>query len=193
MCVELFYQQQISLGTVSGLRLIGYARSAFQSCKDTRFAHEEVPKDIVFLGFLAFQDSVREGAAEAVEKCRQAGVRVIMVTGDHLETGLAVASAVRILDLHSHNMKGNTTGISCSEVKLKNMSEDETQQLVCKTSVFARATPDDKLIILKTLQGFKKCVMATGDGTYAFHMNTLILLMFMISAVYGTEVSLIRL
>jgi magnesium-transporting ATPase (P-type) len=61
-------------------------------------------------------------------------------------------------------MNGNTTGISCSEVTLKNLSEDETQQLVCKTSVFARATPDDKLIILKTLQGFKKCVMATGDG-----------------------------
>jgi Ca2+-transporting ATPase len=117
-----------------------------------------------FLGFMAFQDPVREGVAEAVEKCHKAGVRVIMVTGDHLKTGLAVASASGILDSQGLEGREDVAGVSCADSLLQCMAEEEVQKLVSETSVFARATPNDKLIILETLQGSGKCVMATGDG-----------------------------
>ena len=113
---------------------------------------------------MAFQDPVREGVAEAVERCRKAGVRIIMVTGDHLKTGLAVASASGILDSQGLEGREDVAGVSCADSLLQCMEEEEVQKLVLETSVFARATPNDKLIILETLQGSGKCVMATGDG-----------------------------
>jgi len=116
-----------------------------------------------FLGFMAFQDSVRPGVAEAVSKCHQAGVRVIMVTGDHLKTGLSIALASGIL----LEGKEGIDGVSCADVQLHCMPEEEVRELVSEMSVFARATPNDKLIILETLQGSNKCVMATGDGMSA--------------------------
>ena len=117
-----------------------------------------------FLGFMAFQDPVREGVAEAMEKCHKAGVRVIMVTGDHLKTGLAIASAAGILDSRSLEGREDVAGVLCADSSLQSMAEEEIQQVVSETSVFARATPNDKLIILESLQGSGKCVMATGDG-----------------------------
>jgi Ca2+-transporting ATPase len=160
----------LTLPFCAGLRLIGYARSVTHTSEDVANQARGDPSSstamegTTFLGFMAFQDPVREGVAEAVEKCHKAGVRVIMVTGDHLKTGLAVASASGILDSQGLEGREDVAGVSCADSLLQCMAEEEVQKLVSETSVFARATPNDKLIILETLQGSGKCVMATGDG-----------------------------
>lgn len=163
-------EEQIWAAASAGLRLIGYARSVTHTSEDIANQARGDPSSATavegttFLGFMAFQDPVREGVAEAVEKCHQAGVRVIMVTGDHLKTGLAIASASGILDSQGLEGREDIAGVSCADSLLQSMPEEEIKKLVAETSVFARATPNDKLIILETLQGSGKCVMATGDG-----------------------------
>ncbi|KAG0592818.1 hypothetical protein KC19_1G283300 [Ceratodon purpureus] len=163
-------EEQIWAAASAGLRLIGYARSVTHTSEDIANQARGDPSSATalegttFLGFMAFQDPVREGVAEAVERCRKAGVRIIMVTGDHLKTGLAVASASGILDSQGLEGREDVAGVSCADSLLQCMEEEEVQKLVLETSVFARATPNDKLIILETLQGSGKCVMATGDG-----------------------------
>lgn len=147
--------------------MIGYAHGDSQTNGDHVTAENGVSTILdgtVFLGFLAFHDPIRQGAADAVNKCQQAGVRIILVTGDHLKTGLAVAASAGILDSHEYDLKGNAAGVLCSEVHFASMEKDEVKKLVSDTNVFARATPADKLAILEALQASKKCVMATGDG-----------------------------
>nr|PNR54902.1 hypothetical protein PHYPA_005795 [Physcomitrium patens] len=163
-------EEQIWGAASAGLRLIGYAQSVTHRSEDVANKARGDPSSVTamegttFLGFMAFQDAVRPGVAEAVETCHQAGVRVIMVTGDHLKTGLSIASASGILDYEGFEGREDVAGVSCADVLLQCMAEEEIQNLVAETCVFARTTPNDKLIILETLQGSGKCVMATGDG-----------------------------
>lgn len=116
-----------------------------------------------FLGFFSFLDKIRTEAAASVLQCQEAGVRVIMVTGDHVETAGAVAQQVGIIpseqDLHSSDQ-----AVSCTDIRFSHMLKEEQEDIVMNKSVFARATPADKLSILKALQSSGKCVMATGDG-----------------------------
>ncbi len=111
-------------------------------------------EDLVFLGLEGMIDPPREEAIEAVAKCRRAGIRVVMITGDHAKTAQAIAGRLRIGD------KGEVvTGES-----LSTMSDEELYRIVEDVSVYARVAPVDKFRITTQLQKRGHIVAMTGDG-----------------------------
>lgn len=110
---------------------------------------------LVFCGLAAMSDPPRPDAVEAVKLCRLAGIRPVMITGDHIGTACAVAREVGI----------SASGEECiSGRELDKMSQEELEQKVEKFSVFARATPEHKVRIVKALRKNGKVVAMTGDG-----------------------------
>jgi magnesium-transporting ATPase (P-type) len=110
---------------------------------------------LVFLGLHAMIDPPRAEAAAAVRGCQRAGVRVVMITGDHARTGAAIAAALGI--------EGAERG-AVSGVELEAMGDEELQAVVRERSVFARVAPEHKLRIVRALQAVGETVAVTGDG-----------------------------
>ncbi|MFW5733917.1 MAG: cation-translocating P-type ATPase [Oceanidesulfovibrio sp.] len=114
---------------------------------------EQAEKDLVFAGMWGIEDPPRETVIQSIENARRAGIRVIMLTGDHASTASAVAREVGI-------MEGRTyTGDD-----LESMSDPEFEEAVAEASVFARVSPSHKLRILEALQESGYVVAMTGDG-----------------------------
>ncbi|KAG6541556.1 hypothetical protein Mapa_017078 [Marchantia paleacea] len=160
--------EQVTKVASAGHRLIAYAYSDVQNktSKATKGSirasnHLSVFERAIFLGFLSFIDPVREEAAASVQQCQRAGVRVIMVTGDHIETAVSVAQQVGIVSTEQEE-DSSDMAVSCTDMHLATLGKDELGDLVMRTRVFARATPTDKLLILESLQACAKSVMATG-------------------------------
>ncbi len=114
----------------------------------------EAETDLIFVGLVAMHDPPRPDVKEAVAKCRSAGVRPVMITGDHPLTGLAIAK-----DLDITRDDRNLTGID-----LEKMSSEELAEAVLETSVYARVSPEHKLRIIDSLQDSGEIVAMTGDG-----------------------------
>lgn len=112
-------------------------------------AHEA---DLTFIGLAAISDPPREGARSAIESCLDAGIRVVMITGDAKPTALAVAGEV---GLRGEALLGH---------ELDTMTQSEFEQTVERVSVFARAEPRHKVRILEALQAGDRVVVMTGDG-----------------------------
>eukprot|EP00897_Mesotaenium_endlicherianum_P004021 jgi/Mesen1/3647/ME000200S02723 len=162
-------------GPHSGLRMVGYAAKELSEAEAGELTpgggcneDPDAPsglldlKDAAFLGAVAFEDPIREGAADAVLACTNAGIRVIMVTGDHVSTATAVATRVGIL-----SPQDVAEGVlSCAECPPHRMADEEISEVLSSALVFARATPGDKLRILDSLQAAGHCVAVTGDGKW---------------------------
>jgi Ca2+-transporting ATPase len=116
-------------------------------------AGQEVEQDMVLVGVIGFIDPPRPEVPQAIRNCQQAGIRVIMITGDHPETARTIAGQVGI------NNQKVLTG-----TELATMSDDALKQAIKTTSVFARTTPEDKLRIVKLLKAMGEVVAVTGDG-----------------------------
>lgn len=112
-------------------------------------------KDIVFVGLVGMIDPPRPEARDAVAKCRTAGIRPVMITGDSLVTASAIASDLGIL-------KEGDEAILGAEVDI--MTEEELQERVDKVSVYARVSPENKISIVKAWQAKGAVVAMTGDG-----------------------------
>jgi cation-transporting P-type ATPase I len=110
--------------------------------------------ELRFLGFVALADRVRPTAAEAVAKLRGAGVRVVMVTGDHPHTAESVAAELGVLD----------GGRVLSGVDLDRMDDDELTGILPEVTVFARTAPAQKVRIVRLLRRAGQVVAVTGDG-----------------------------
>ncbi|MDZ7700228.1 MAG: HAD-IC family P-type ATPase [Deltaproteobacteria bacterium] len=115
----------------------------------------QMEKDMVFLGVVGMKDKVRQEAAEAVQKAQAAGIRTIMITGDHRLTALAVGREVHLLEDESE-------AVNCRD--LDGLSEAELNRVVQKASVFARAAPEHKVRIVSALKATGAVVGMTGDG-----------------------------
>lgn len=118
--------------------------------------------DLEFLGFVGMIDPPRPGALEAVKKAQLANIRVIMKTGDHKATALAIAKAVGIVSKKVEASLQWPLVMTGSE--LEELSDDQFSKVIEKVSVFARLTPAMKLRILETLQKQGHTVAMTGDG-----------------------------
>lgn len=118
-------------------------------------AKEEIEKDLVFAGMAAMEDPPRKEAVEAVRLCRQAGIRPIMITGDHVLTAEAVASELGILDKNGKTVTG---------AQMERMTEEELEKTAKEATVFARVAPEHKVRIVKALQKGGHVVAMTGDG-----------------------------
>ena len=106
-----------------------------------------------FLGLVGLADPVRKEALPAVRMCREAGIRVVMITGDYPETAMNIAKQIEL------NRDGSITG-----PEFEKLSERERIEIVKSISVFSRVTPTHKLIIVNTLQEAGEVVAMTGDG-----------------------------
>ena len=112
-------------------------------------------KDLVFLGLVGMMDPPREGVAEAVQSFRKAHVQTVMITGDHVDTALAIAKELGIAQSHEQCMKGE---------ELDTLSEEELMERVEGIRVFARVSPEHKVRIVHALKAKGKTVAMTGDG-----------------------------
>jgi len=134
-----------------GMRVLGVACAQW----DDR-AWPEDPRDFAFrwLGFVALADPLRPAVPAAIAECRQAGVRVIMITGDHAGTALAIAREAGI----------RTEGGTLTGADLETLPDAELAQAVRRVDVFARVLPEQKLRLVEALKAAGEVVAMTGDG-----------------------------
>ncbi len=116
---------------------------------------EALEKDLTFIGLVGMIDPPRAEAKAAVAVCKEAGIRPVMITGDHVVTASAIAKELGILN------EGDT---AITGTELDNMSEEELDNNVEKISVYARVSPENKIRIVKAWQKKNQVVSMTGDG-----------------------------
>lgn len=125
------------------------------SSKTILIDEKEAEKDLTFIGLQGMIDPPRPEVKEAVKECKEAGIKTIMITGDHVITARAIAGQLGILTKKSKVMDGN---------ELSDLSLEELEDVVEDVSVFARVSPQHKLKIVKALQNRGHIVAMTGDG-----------------------------
>lgn len=116
---------------------------------------EDVERDLVFLGMTGMIDPPRKEVIQAVETCHQAGIRVVMITGDHKVTAVEIARQLHIYE------EGNTV---LTGPELDRLTSAQLRETVKNATVFARVSPADKLRIIQALQANGEVVAMTGDG-----------------------------
>jgi len=121
---------------------------------DTEKLSQESVKDLIFVGLVGMMDPPRPEVKEAITKAKKAGIRVIMTTGDHKGTAVAIAKEIGLTESED----------AFTEEELLEMSENEFEEAIKNVSVFARLTPGMKLRIAETLQKQGNVVAMTGDG-----------------------------
>ncbi len=112
-------------------------------------------EDLTFVGLIGMIDPPREGVREAVETCSRAGIKTVMITGDHIKTAKAIAKDLGILKLHDLAITGE---------ELSKIPQSTLEKEIKKYSVFARVSPEDKVRIVKAFQSTGEIVAMTGDG-----------------------------
>ena len=137
-----------------GRRVIAVARRAL-SADQLDKSFNEIEKGLEFSGLISFEDPPRAEAKDAIGQASRAGIRTIMVTGDHPLTAGFIAGQVGIGDKSGKVMTGE---------ELSKLNDLQLKDTVKRTSVFARATPEDKYRIVKALQSNGEVVAVTGDG-----------------------------
>ena len=131
------------------LRSLGFAY------KTTKLTMEEMEEDLIFLGIVGMMDPPRKEVMASIQSCHQAGIRVIMITGDHKATAVAIAKKLGIYQ------EGD---LAVNVEEFHEMTREELLKKLPKISVFSRVSPQDKLDIVKALQEQKEVVGMTGDG-----------------------------
>jgi Ca2+-transporting ATPase len=135
-----------------GQRVLAYAIKELDSLP----ADAALEKDLRFLGLAGMIDPPRQEAKQAVKECRTAGIVPVMITGDHPTTAKVIARELGILQVDSDRV---VTGL-----ELARMQKEEFEENVCRIKVYARVSPEQKLMIVKTLQARRQFVAMTGDG-----------------------------
>lgn len=135
-----------------GLRVLAFAYKELDGEKELSIEDEE---GLTFLGLIAMMDPPREESKAAVEECIKAGIRPIMITGDHKITAAAIAKRIGILKDESE---------ACEGAVIEEMSDEELKDFVEKISVYARVSPEHKIRIVRAWQEKGNIVAMTGDG-----------------------------
>ena len=141
--------QEFSRG---GLRVLAFAY------KDIEEGHQltlEDEQDLIFVGLISMMDPPREESAQAVAECIRAGIKPIMITGDHKITAAAIAKRIGILKEESE---------ACEGSEIDNLSDEELKNFVEGISVYARVSPEHKIRIVRAWQEKGNIVSMTGDG-----------------------------
>jgi len=134
------------------LRVLGFA---YKKLSINELGDLDLEKNLIFVGMMGLMDPPRPEAVLAVQKCFNAGIRPVMITGDHKSTAWAVAGELSMLTKNSKIVTGE---------ELDNMSENELLKQIDNIAVFARVTPRHKLKIVRTLKKKGHIVAMTGDG-----------------------------
>lgn len=134
------------------LRVLGFASRTILNLPQE---NENIEQHLVFLGAVGMIDPARDEVKASIKMAREAGIKTIMITGDHKNTAVAIAKDLGIY------ANGNTV---ISGTELNEMTDSELDQAVKSTTVFARVSPNDKLRIIQSLKRNEEVVAMTGDG-----------------------------
>lgn len=145
----------------TGYRMLGMAFKSLESDKaELKVLSEDVEQleaNLIYVGAIAIMDPPRDGTKEAIEICKKAGIRPIMITGDHLKTAIAVASEIGLV-------YDEKSSIAVEGAKLSSMNDEELAKIVQEANVFARVSPEHKLRLVSALKSNNHIVAMTGDG-----------------------------
>ncbi len=148
---KLVKEYCVSLSS-EGLRLLGFASKKIKSLPHEG---EKIEEDLTFIGIMGIIDPPREEVKHAISTCHEAGIKVIMITGDHKLTATSIAKDLGIYKKGDLVIDGE---------ELSKMSDLKLRNTIKNISVFARVTPKDKLRIVNALKKNKEIVAMTGDG-----------------------------
>ena len=138
------------------LRNLGFAYKELP--ENTRSFDEEIEKDFVFVGIMGMIDPPREEVKDAISSCAKAGIKVVMITGDHKLTAVAVAQALNLLK------ENETEGRVLTGEELEKISNEQLIETVENVVVYARVSPEHKMKIVKAWKAKGHVVAMTGDG-----------------------------
>lgn len=138
----------------NALRVIAVAYKDVDSLPQ-KIDSQTIENNLIFVGLIGMIDPPRKGVKEAVEECKNAGIKTVMITGDHLETAKAIAKELGILNKKDKAITGQ---------ELSEMNQQDLEKHIKEYSVFARVTPKDKVRIVKAWQKNGAVVAMTGDG-----------------------------
>jgi magnesium-transporting ATPase (P-type) len=148
------FDEASDLLAAQGERVLASAWLPDPGLKAGSLSPADLPKNLVLLGLVGLLDPPRKEAIEAVKECHAGGIRVTMITGDHKITAAAIAKMLDIGD-----GKTAVTGAEVAEMDMATL-----QETVRNVDVFARASPEHKLRLVKAIQANKQVVAMTGDG-----------------------------
>lgn len=154
--LDWFRAQNVELSG-NGLRVLAVAKKRLL-VGDESLRVEALEKDLTLLGLIGMSDRPKVGVGEALESCRQAGIRVVMLTGDQAPTARAVARELKIIDDDSRE---NVVAIGS---ELNRLLPQDLETTLSDVSVIARVSPEMKLSVVRALQNQGQVVAMTGDG-----------------------------
>lgn len=135
-------------------RVLGYAYKNIYELPDKLDAND-IEQDLIFVGLTGMIDPPREEVKASIEKCLNAGIKPVMITGDHINTAMAIAKELNILD---------DEGQAISGMDLNKMSQEELTSKIEQYSVYARVSPEHKVKIVSAWKDKGHIVAMTGDG-----------------------------
>jgi P-type Ca2+ transporter type 2C len=134
------------------LRNLGFAYKELTKTEFSRLQQEDIERDLVFLGVQGMIDPPREEVAPLITQCQDAGIRILMITGDHIETAKAIARSIGI------------QGDAVEGKRIDDCTEKEFDELVEVVNIYARVNPNTKMKVVEALQKKGHIVAMTGDG-----------------------------
>ena len=145
----------------NGLRVLAIATRSITPGEDVpanlgAYTPDKIEQELTFLGLIAMVDPPRPEVAEAVKKCHDAGIRIIMITGDYGLTAESIARRIGII-------KGDHPRI-ITGIELETMAAEDLEKALSDEVIFARVAPEQKLQVVSALQEMKHIVAVTGDG-----------------------------
>ena len=139
----------------NALRVLAFGYKKIKKLPESKEEIEKLESDLTFVGMIGMIDPPREEAKKAVEKCKSAGIKTVMITGDHKITATAIAKQLGILENEDEAITGS---------ELENMSDEELTKNIRNYSVYARVSPEHKVRIVRAWQANGEIVAMTGDG-----------------------------
>ena len=136
-----------------GLRVLGMAHRVLPA--SPRAGVVPAPEELIFLGLQGMLDPPRAGVREAIEGCQDAGIRVVMITGDHAETAVAIGSQLGIAPTDTQPLTG---------AELEQLDDQQLRARVASVAIYARVAPEHKLRVVQALRANGEVVAVTGDG-----------------------------
>ncbi len=139
----------------NALRVLAFGYKIIDKLPGSKEEIQKLETDLTFIGMVGMIDPPREEAKRAVEKCKTAGIKTIMITGDHKITATAIAKQLGILENEEEAITGS---------ELERMSDEELTKNIRNYSVYARVSPEHKVRIVRAWQANEEIVAMTGDG-----------------------------
>lgn len=136
------------------LRVLGLGYRLYEE-KPANFDSENLENDLIYVGFTGMIDPCRDEVYDAIKECESAGIRPVMITGDHIDTAVAIGKDLGIITDASQAMLGS---------QLDSLTDEQLKEVVQKTSVFARVQPEHKTRIVRAFKDLGNVVAMTGDG-----------------------------